>query len=211
MERSNQPPKTQGCWSEGQAPDLWYFRAKRPARSVSRETREPQAGPASCLSNSASKGSNASEDGLVLPELNIDTPASGEGVEGLPGSKSVAHAEGNARNRGGPGDTCGTNYEGQAGKRAQRQEVPSSGPGVGLAHSIQPQSASSEAGEGANRSTQPAQATSTERTSERDWQTFLRAIAEKAYENALPAGELLSAAATVAAGAPRGACESELI
>src|SRR5204863_9426749 len=37
-----------------------------------------------------------------------------------------------------------------------------------------------EAGEGANRLTQSAQATRTVRTTEQDWQTFLRAIAEKA-------------------------------
>jgi group II intron reverse transcriptase/maturase len=52
-----------------------------------------------------------------------------------------------------------------------------------LAHSIQQQGASPEAGEGANKSTQPAQATSPVRTTESDWQTFLRAIAEKASKN----------------------------
>ena len=67
----------------------------------------------------------------------------------------------------------------------QRQEAAPGAPGIGLAHSIQQPSRQSgtEAGEGANRSTQPAQATSTVRTTERDWQTFLRAIAEKAYRN----------------------------
>jgi len=183
MERSNQPPKTEGCLPEGQAPDLWYFRVKRPARSVPREKREPQVGPASCLSNSAPKGSNASEDGVVVPELNTQTPASGEGVEGLPGSESVARAEGSARNRGGPESSCRTNCESQAGKTAQRQEAPSGAPGVGLAHSIQPQAQRPEAGEGANRSTQSAQATSAVRTTEQDWQTFLRAIAEKAFQD----------------------------
>jgi group II intron reverse transcriptase/maturase len=49
-----------------------------------------------------------------------------------------------------------------------------------LVHSSQQQGASPEAGEGANRSTQSAQATRTVRTTESDWQTFLRAIAEKA-------------------------------
>ena len=183
MERSNQPPKTEGCSTEGEPVDLWFYGLKRPARSVPRETREPQAGPASGLSNSASKGSNASEDGVVLSELNIPTPAKGEGVGGLPGSESVARAEGNARNRGGPESSCRTNYEGQAGRAAQRQEVPSGEPGVGWAHSIRPQNTSSEAGEGANRSTQSAQATGPERTSETDWQTFLRAIAEKASKD----------------------------
>jgi group II intron reverse transcriptase/maturase len=108
-------------------------------------------------------------------------PEYGEGMEGLPGSKSVARAEADAWNRGGPESPCRTNCEGQAGRAAQRQEAPSDAPGVGSAHSIQPQGASPEAGEGADRSTQSAQATSTVRTTEADWQTFLRAIAEKAY------------------------------
>jgi len=52
-----------------------------------------------------------------------------------------------------------------------------------LVHSIQPQRANSEAGEGANRATQSAQATGAVRTTESDWQTFLRAIAEKAHRD----------------------------
>ena len=163
--------------------DLWFYRVKRPSRSVPRETREPQAGPASCLSNSASKESNVSEDGVVVPGLETKTSAKGEGVEGLPGSKSVARAEGDARNRGGPGSSCSTNCEGQAGTEAQRPEAPAGEPGVGLAHSMRPQGASPEAAEGANRSAQSAQATRAERTSEQDWQTFLRAIAEKASKD----------------------------
>ena len=66
---------------------------------------------------------------------------------------------------------------------AQRQEASPDDPGVGSAHSIPSQSrqGGTEAGEGADRSTQLAQATRTVRTTETDWQTFLRAIAEKAY------------------------------
>jgi group II intron reverse transcriptase/maturase len=48
---------------------------------------------------------------------------------------------------------------------------------------MQPQGASPQAREGANKSTQSAQETSTVRTTEQDWQTFLRAIAEKAFKN----------------------------
>src|ERR1035438_5936827 len=55
MEKSNQPPQTEGCLAEGEPVDLWYYRVEQPSRSVPRETREPQAGPASCLSHSASK------------------------------------------------------------------------------------------------------------------------------------------------------------
>src|SRR5437867_5493619 len=181
MEKSNQLPKTEDCSAEGEPVDLLFFRVKRPSRSVSRDKREPQAGPASRLSNSASKVQDASGDGVRLPEPNTKMAAQGEAIEGLPGSKSVARAEADARNRGGPESPCRTNYEGQAGKEAQRQEAPPESPGVGSAHSIQPQGASSEAGEGTDKSTQLAQATSTVRTTERDWQTFLRAIAEKAH------------------------------
>jgi group II intron reverse transcriptase/maturase len=45
------------------------------------------------------------------------------------------------------------------------------------------QGESPEAAEGANKSTQSAQATNAVRTTEYDWQTFLRAIAEKAFTN----------------------------
>jgi hypothetical protein len=95
----------------------------------------------------------------------------------------VARAEGGARNRGGPESSCRTNCEGQAGREVQRQEAPPDTPGVGLAHSRPPQGISPEGVEGANRSTQSAQATSAVRTTDRDWPTFLRAIAEKAFRD----------------------------
>jgi len=139
--------------------DLRDFRLERPSRSVSRDKREPQVGVASCLSNSASKAVDASGDGVSLPEPNTETPVDGEGVEGLPGSKSVARAEADARNRGGPESPCRTNYEGQAGRAAQRQEAPSGTPGVGSAHSIQRQGASPETGEGADVLAKHTQAT----------------------------------------------------
>ncbi len=183
MEKSNQLPKTEGCLAEGELVDLWFYRGERPLRSVPRERREPQAGAASCLSNSASKAADASGDGVSVPEPKMERSATGKGLESLPGSKSVARAEGVARNRGGPGSPCRTNYEGQAGREAQRQEALSGAPGVGLAHCMPRQGESPEAAEGANKSTQPAQATSAVRTTEQDWQTFLRAIAEKAFTN----------------------------
>ena len=139
--------------------DLGSYRIERPSRSVPRETREPQAGPASCLSNSASKDLAASGDGVIIPEPKIETPVSGEGVEGLPGSESVARTEGGARNRGGPESPCRTNCEGQAGRAAQRQAAPPGTPGVGSVHSIQRQGASLEAGEGADVLAKPTQAT----------------------------------------------------
>jgi RNA-directed DNA polymerase len=183
MEKSNQLPKTEGCLAEGEPVDLWFYRGEQPLRSVPRERREPQAGPASCSSNTASKEQNASGDGVSLPEPKTERSAKGEDLEGLPGSESAARAEGGARNRRGPESPCRTNCEGQAGRKAQRQEALSGAPGVGLAHSMPRQGERPEAAEGANRSTQSAQATSPVRTTERDWQTFLRAIAEKAFTN----------------------------
>ena len=143
--------------------DLLYCRVERPSRSVSRDKREPQAGPASCLSNSASREQSASGDGVSLPEPNTERPVPGEGLEGLPGSKSVARAEADARNRGGPESPCRTNYEGQAGRAAQRQEAPPGTPGVGSAHSIQLQGTSPETGEGADVLAKHTQATRTVR------------------------------------------------
>ena len=161
--------------------DLWFHRKERPSRSVSTGKREPQAGPASGLSDSASKRSSASGEDVLLSETETDPSVNGKDGEGLPGSESVARAEGNTRNEGDPKSPCRTNYEGQAGREAQPKGVPPGDSGVGLANSSQRQGASPEAGEGANRSTQSAQATRTVRTTEQDWQTFLRAIAEKAY------------------------------
>ena len=165
--------------------DLLYYRKERPLRSVSREKREPQAGPASGLSDSASKRSSASGDGVVMSESKTNPSAQGEDGEGLPGSESVARAEGNTRNEGDPKNPCRTNYEGQAGREAQRQGKPPGDSGVGLVHSSQQQGASPEAGEGANRLTQSAQATRTVRMTEQDWQTFLRAIADSTCESEL--------------------------
>ena len=183
MAKSDQQPKTESCLTEGKPVDLWYFRTERQLRSVLREKREPQTGPASSLSNPASKELDADGDGVNNSASETDLAATGKAKEGLPGSKSVASAEGNARNEGGPGSPCRTKYEGQAGREAQRQEVPSGIPGVGSAHSIQQQGKSLEAGEGADRTTQLAQATSPVRMTEQDWQTFLRAIAEKAHSD----------------------------
>ena len=125
MEKSNQQPRTEDCLAEGEPVDLWFYRVKRPSGSVSRDKREPQAGPASCLSNTASKEIDASGDGVKMSEPKTESPAKGEGLEGLPGSQSVARAEADTRNRGGPESPCRTNYEGQAGRMAQRQEASS--------------------------------------------------------------------------------------
>src|SRR5258708_19547282 len=137
MEKSNQLPKTEGCLAEGEPVDLLYFRLKRPSRSVLRDKREPQAGPAFCSSDSASIVQEASGDGVCLPEPNTKMAVQGEAIEGLPGSKSVARAEADARNRGGPESPCRTNYEGQAGRAAQRQETHPAPPRTAPPHTIQ--------------------------------------------------------------------------
>lgn len=181
MERSNQPPKTEDCWAEGEPVDLWFYRKEQPSGSVFRETHEPQVGPASGLSDSASKESNASGEGVVMSAPNTELPEKGEGKEGLPGSQSVASEEGTTWNEGGPESSCRTNCESQAGREAQPKEAlpgnpESDGPIVARGKATGP-----DAGEGAHRSTQSAQGTRTVRTMGQDWQTFLRAIAEKAY------------------------------
>jgi len=66
------------------------------------QKRGPQAGFASCLSNSASKWSAADGDGLGRPEPNTDRAVVGEALEGLPGSKSVARAAAAVRSQGDP-------------------------------------------------------------------------------------------------------------
>ncbi len=162
---------------------MWFYRAEQPSRSVPKNKCEPQTGTASCLSNTASREENASGDGVGFPEPKMERTAKGEVLEGLPGSKSVARTEGNARNRGGPESPCRTNYESQAGKAAQRQEAQPSEPGVGSAHNIQRQGASPDTGKGADTLTQPPQATRAVRRTDQDWQTFLRAIAQKAFKD----------------------------
>ena len=177
MEKFNQLPKTEGCLAEGEPVDLGLYRVERPSRSVPRERREPQAGPASCLSNSASKVLAASGDGVCLSEPNTERPATGEGLESLPGSKSVARAEGDARNRGGPELSRRTNCASQAGRPLQRQgEAVEAVRGVGSTRSRSRQGEGPEMAEGVDNLTKSAQATSSVRMTEPNWQTFLRAI-----------------------------------
>ena len=124
------------------------------------QKRGPQAGFASCLSHSASKGLNADGDGLGMPEPNTEGAVTGEALEGLPGSQSVARAAAATWNQGDPDGSRRTNYEGQAGRGVQRPaEHPEASQGVGFVHSSQRQDARLEAGEGTNRPTKHAQAT----------------------------------------------------
>jgi hypothetical protein len=161
MEKSNQLPKTEGCLAEEEPRELWLLRVERPLRSVPRKKREPQAGPASRLSNSASKVQDASGDGVCLPEPNTETSETGEGVEGLPGSKSVARDEGSTRNEGCLELSRRTNCASQAGRPIRRQgELAKAVRGVGLARSRSWQGRCPEMTEGADSLTKSTQATS---------------------------------------------------
>src|SRR5215472_8366753 len=165
MERSNQPSGPECCRGEGQA-----------GAAQEGSGAEQPLGGAHSLSNPASKHRDAGEDDVCLTELNTDRAVSGEALADLPGSKSVAREQDTVRKRGGPAISRRTNCEGQAGRPVQRQEGPTEGmPGVGSFHSSagQLRDGGADLGEGGDRTTQPAQATSTVRMTGQSWQTFL--------------------------------------
>jgi len=64
--------------------------------------RGPQAGLASCLSNSASKCLNADGDGLGMPEPNTNGAVAGEALDGLPGLRAWHAPQEAAWNQGDP-------------------------------------------------------------------------------------------------------------
>jgi RNA-directed DNA polymerase len=185
MERSNQPTEPECCRREGQAAATKEGGgAERLVGGVHREIREPQAGVAPRLSDSASKPSDAGGQDVLSSEPEIRGAVKGEARRSLPGSKSVAREEGTVRNQGDPIFSRRTNYEGQAGREVQRQGGPTEGiPGVGSLHSSSGQGASPELSEGGDRTTQPAQATSAVGMTGQSWRTFLRAIADKAQRD----------------------------
>lgn len=186
MKRPNQPSEPESCSYEGIGKGDLNSWTEQHGRSVDRDKREPQGGPASSLSNTAPKTIQAGGDGLWSPEPNTAEADKGEANVGQPGSKSVARAEGNARNWGRPESSRRTNYESQAGKIAQRQEERTDGDqGIGSPHSSQqqPRVTGAQAGQGGDVITQPTQVTNTARTAGKKWQTFLWAIAEKARKD----------------------------
>jgi RNA-directed DNA polymerase len=184
MERYSQPPEPECCRREGEANAAPKGGgAERLVGGVHREIHGPQVGVAPRLSNSASKPLAAGEDAFLTAELNTAGAARGKATAGLPGSESVALEEKTVRNQGDPEFPRRTNCERQAGRQAQRQEGPTEGkPGVGSPHSSSGQlrETGADLSEGGDKTTQPAQATSTVRTTESSWPTFLRAIADKA-------------------------------
>ncbi len=150
MERSNQPPKPECCLVEGQG----KVRRKDPTRTAAGKRTQGKARAASgsrvlLKQFSFDTAQNAGGDGVRKSEPKTDETATGEVLDGLPGSESVAREEENAWNWGGPEISRRTNCEGQAGKAAQRQEVSSDGfQEFGSVHSGQRQGRSSEAGKG---------------------------------------------------------------
>jgi len=187
MERSNQPPEPECCRREGQAVAAREgSKAEQLAGGVHREIRGPQVGVAHRLSHSASKPRDAGGAAVQLAEPNTTGADTGEAAVGLPGSESVAHEEEAIRNPGDPEFSRRTNCEGQAGRPVQRREGRAEAtPGVGSLHSSsgQPCDSGADRDEGGDRLTQPAQATSAVRTTGQSWQTFLRAIADKAQRD----------------------------
>jgi hypothetical protein len=182
MERFSQPPKTEGCSAEGQEPtDLKVWRSERPSEKRTQVPARAASGTRIPLKQFSLESPITGGDEVSVAEPNTALADNGKARAGQPGSKSVARAEGEALNRGGPTGSCRTNCEYQAGKKAQRQEAPSGPSGVGSVHNTQEQGVSPETGEGADRLTQSAQATSTVRKTDSNWQTFLRAIAEKTH------------------------------
>jgi hypothetical protein len=162
MERCNQPPKPECCLQRGQVPESSETKEPNDLREAyTGQKRGPQAGFATCLSNSASRGLiNADGDGLRMPEPNMNGAAMGEALDGLPGSQSVARAAEAAWNQGDPDRSRHPNYESQAGRGVQRQgEHSEASQGVGFVHSSPWQDVRRETSEGTNRLTKPAQAT----------------------------------------------------
>ena len=101
MERFNQPPKPECCLVEGEGKVHRKDQTERRQGSVHREKRGPQAGHASCSSNSASKMQVADGGGLRYSEPKTDGTTPGEVTDGLSGSESLAREEEDARNWGG--------------------------------------------------------------------------------------------------------------
>lgn len=183
--RSSQPPQPECCRGEGQVGALKGAVTEQPLGGVHRDKHGPPAGVAPRLSNSASKQLGAGGDNVASLEPNTTPTDKGKVGVGLPGSKSVARAEGVTRNLGNPEDSRRTNFGGQAGRLVQRREERAEGkPGIRLVHSNPPQGPRGpEAGEGANTATQSAQETSAVRTTGTSWRTSLRAIATKAAQD----------------------------
>ena len=188
MERSNQPPKTECCQEEGQRPEALEASGSNDlleAYTGKLTGRKQDTHPAKATQ--PRDGTNT-QAGTQFPktEPNTSQSATGEGQLGLPGSESVACEQRADRNLGHPVHSRRTNYESQAGKLPQRQEVAAEGePEIRLTHSSSEQSLpeGADSSQGVNVTSQPAKETGAVRTTEQHWPTSLRAIARKAQQD----------------------------
>ena len=185
MEKSNQQPSTECCrGKERQAEPTKEAEAEQPSGSVHRERSGPQTGVAPGLSNSASRSiKHADGDQVLSLGTQYDPNRVGEGKDQLPGSKSVARTEGDARNMGRPENSHRTNNESQVGRAAQRQEErPKSDQGLGSTHSSSPPpwETKAQVSEGVDEHTRLAKETGHARKARKSWRTSLRDIADKA-------------------------------
>jgi hypothetical protein len=186
MERSNQPPAAKCCRSEGQA-DLPL--EGKSERTTVRKLTQANSSAASASRTALKQFSldtnlTADGDGVDIPTPNTTATVKGEVAGDLPGSKSVADEEETSRNLGRPPIPRRSNYENQPGSLTQPKEDQATGEeGIRSAHSSPGPSAGWGPGQGADITTQPAQATRAVRTTEPHGRTFLRAITNKATQD----------------------------
>ena len=182
MERSNQPPETECCRSEGQSG--LPLEGKLAQTTVRKQTQVNSS--AASASRTALKQSsldtnlNADGDGVEIPEPNTMATDKGEVAGDLPGSQSVADEEQTSGNLGHPPISRRSNYEKQPGSLIQPKEEQARGEeGIRSAHSSPEPSASLGPNQAADITTKPARATRAVRTTEPHGRTFLRAITIK--------------------------------
>ena len=177
MEKSNQLPKTEGCLAEGEPVGLWILPGRTTVEKRTQGKARAASGSRILLKQFSLERARCKRGRCLITGTQNRDARLGEGVEGLPGSKSVARAEGDARNRGGPELSRRTNCASQAGMSFQRRgEAAEAVRGVGSARSRSWQGIGPEVAEGADSLTKSTQATSSVRSTESNWQTFLRAI-----------------------------------
>jgi len=188
MERSNQPPKTECCRSEGQGGlPLEGKLARRAARKQTQVNSSAANASRTALKQfSLDTNLNADGDGVDIPEPNTTATAKGEVAGDLPGSQSVADEKETSRNLGRPPISRRSNYENQPGSLIQpKGERARDEERIRSAHSSPDPSASLGPSQGADITTKPAQATRAVRTTEPHGRTFLRAITNKAAQCSL--------------------------
>lgn len=187
MQRPNQSAKTECCSGEGQEDASLEGASSRTTQEKRTQGtwRAASGSRTSLKQSSADTQFNADGEDVLSPAPETERAASGEALEGLPASESVANQEKVCGNLGGPSASGRSNCENQSGREAQRQGEPTTSmEGIRSAHSSSRQSRviGTDADEGADTKTVPAKETSAVRTTDQDWRTSLRAIAKKAVQ-----------------------------